>query len=402
MDVDRFKQINDSLGYAIGDQLLQSVAQRLLGCVRATDTVSRQGGDEFVILLSEVALAQDAAVRADKIILALAAPHRIAGHELHITVSIGIVSYPDDATDVQTLMKNADVAMYHAKDSGRNKFQFFEPGMNLRAAQRQSIEDGLRHPVERGELFLHYQPDLDLNSRAVVGVEALVRWQHPQRGLVPPMEFIPFAEQTGFIRSITAWMIERGVAWLGQEAVRRAGLRLSLNLSVRDLLDHDLAARVARHLQRHGVRPDRLGLEITESAIMDDPQRAQATLEQLHQLGVWLSIDDYGTGYSSLAYLKRLRVDELKIDKSFVMAMAGNDDDAKIVRSTIELGHNLGLSVVAEGVETEGAWRLLAQWGCDDAQGYLMGKPMPAEDFDAWNATFSRQASAAMVPLLPA
>jgi diguanylate cyclase len=380
--VDSFKQINDSLGHAIGDQLLQSIAQRLLACVRATDTVSRQGGDEFVILLSEIAHAQDAALCADKLILALAAPHRVGGHELHITVSIGIVAYPDDGIDVQTLMKNADVAMYHAKDSGRNNYQFFEPGMNLRAAQRQSIEAGLRHAVERGELLLHYQPKLDLRSRAVVAVEALVRWRHPQRGLLGPDQFIPIAEASGLIVPIGRWILRE--ACRQARAWQLAGLPpmgIAVNVSTVELRAKGFVAGVHEILAQTGLPARNLELELTETYLMQDSSATATVLRALKDLGVGLALDDFGTGYSSLSYLKRFPIDTLKIDQSFVRNLTTDADDAGIVSAVVGMGKSMNLRVVAEGVETHEQLSFLRDHGCPEGQGFYFSPPVAAAEF---------------------
>ena len=382
LDVDRFKHINDSLGHAIGDRLLQSVAQRLLACVRSSDTVSRQGGDEFVILLSEVTHAQDAAVSAEKILLALSTPHRIDQHDLHLTASIGIVTYPDDGTDAETLMKNADSAMYHAKDSGRNNYQFFKPDMNVRAVERQSLEDGLRHAMERQEFVLHYQPKMNLETGAIIGVEALIRWHHPQRGLVPPAQFIPIAEECGFIVPIGQWVLRE--ACRQARAWQDAGLppmRIAINISAVELRAKDFVAGVRAILTETGLEPRYLELELTETFLMQDSKSTAAVLQALKDMGVQLALDDFGTGYSSLSYLKRFPIDTLKIDQSFVRDLTTDADDASIVSAVISMGKSLHMRVVAEGVETREQLAFLQEQSCPEGQGYYFSRPVVAEEF---------------------
>ena len=381
--MDRFKNINDSLGHDIGDRLLQSVAQRLLACVRSTDTVSRQGGDEFVILLSEVTHAQDAAVSADKILLALSAPYKIDQHELHVTVSIGIVTYPDDGTDAETLMKNADFAMYHAKDSGRNNHQFFKPDMNVHAAERQSLENGLRHAVERKEFVLHYQPKVDVETGAISGVEALIRWRHPQRGLVPPAQFIPIAEDCGLHRADRpvgpARRLPAGPRLAGR---RPAAARIAINVSAVELRAKDFVSGGARDPRcETGLEPRYLELELTETFLMQDSTSTSVVLQALKEMGVQLALDDFGTGYSSLSYLKRFPIDTLKIDQSFVRDLTTDADDASIVSAVISMGKSLHMRVVAEGVETPEQLAFLREQSCPEGQGYYFSRPMAAKEF---------------------
>jgi diguanylate cyclase (GGDEF)-like protein/PAS domain S-box-containing protein len=379
LDVDRFKHINDSLGHAIGDRLLQSVAQRLLACVRSTDTVSRQGGDEFVILLAEVTHPQDAAISADKILLALSTPHRIDQHDLHVTASIGIVTYPDDGTEVETLVKNADFAMYHAKDSGRNNYQFFKKDMNVRAVERQSLESGLRHAIERQEFVLHYQPKINLETGASIGVEALIRWRHPQRGLVPPEQFIPIAEECGFIVPIGRWVLRE--ACRQARAWQNAGLppvRIAINISAVELRAKDFVAGVRAILTETCLEPCYLELELTETFLMQDSKSTAAVLQALKDLGVQLALDDFGTGYSSLSYLKRFPIDTLKIDRSFVRDLTTDADDASIVSAVISMGKSLHMRVVAEGVETREQLAFLQEQGCPEGQGFYFSKPVAA------------------------
>ena len=382
VDLDRFKHINDSLGHAVGDRLLQSTAQRLRACVRSSDTISRQGGDEFVILLHEVTHAQDAAVSADKIRLALSAPHHIDGHDLHVTASIGIATYPADGTDAETLLQHADFAMYHAKDSGRNNYQFFEPDMTARAVERQSVEEGLRHAIERQELVLHYQPKMNLRTGAIVGVEALIRWRHPQRGLVPPAQFIPIAEECGLIVPIGRWVLRE--ACRQARAWQDAGLppmRIAINISAVELRAKDFVAGVRTILTETGLEPRYLELELTETFLMQDSDSTADVLHALKDVGVQLALDDFGTGYSSLSYLKRFPIDTLKIDRSFVRDLTTDADDASIVSAVISMGNSLHMRVVAEGVETREQLAFLQAQSCPYGQGYHFSRPVVAREF---------------------
>ena len=384
LDLDRFKHVNDVLGYRFGDLLLKRVAERLTQqIVRGGDLVARLGGDEFAVLLrdGDAALAESVAQR---IAAAFDAPLTLEEHTIDMGAGIGMACWPQHAADADVLLSRAEVAMYAAKRRTQGPLMY-HAAIDAASSQTLSLLTELRQAVDQGELRLYLQPKLMLDTGRVGGAEALVRWAHPQRGLVPPMEFIPFAEQTGFIRTLTMWVFEEAARhWLRLQA-EGLPLVLSINLSTRDLLDQDLPQKFDALLVKHRVPAEALCLEITESAIMDDPQRALATLNRLSGLGFKLSIDDFGTGYSSLAYLKRLPVDELKIDKSFVLNMESDLDDAKIVRSTIDLAHNMGLTVVAEGVENAKVWDLLRELECDEAQGYHMGKPMPANEFQAWS-----------------
>jgi diguanylate cyclase (GGDEF)-like protein/PAS domain S-box-containing protein len=379
LDLDRFKHINDSLGHVIADRVLQSVASRLQACVRASDTVARQGGDEFVILLSEVARAQDAAVSAEKILQAVGSLHRIDGHDLHLTASIGIVTYPDDGTEAEALIKHADFAMYHAKDTGRNNYQFFKPEMNLLAVERQSLEVDLRQALENREFELHYQPKVNLQTGSITGVEALIRWHHPRRGLVSPAQFIPIAEACGVIVPIGRWVLRE--ACRQARAWRDAGLpplRIAVNVSARELREKDFVAAVLAALTDTGVEPACLELELTESFLMQDATVTGAVLQALKDLGVMLALDDFGTGYSSLSHLRRFPIDTLKIDQSFVRDLATDADDASIVNAVISMGESLNMRVVAEGVETRDQVAFLQQHGCPVAQGYYFGRPVLA------------------------
>jgi diguanylate cyclase (GGDEF)-like protein len=379
LDLDRFKQVNDVLGPSFGDRVLVRVAERLSAeCLEGADVLARLGGDEFAVLVPGAG-APEAEAKAIRILASFDLAFSVDGHAVDLGAGIGYSLCPEHGRSGEELLPRAEIAMYAAKQR-RNGPVRYSDALDTSSEASLTLMTQLRKALQENELRLYLQPKARLRDGQILGAEALVRWMHPQRGLIAPVEFIPFAEQTGFIREITRWMLERGVQWLAGPA-RGEGYCLSVNLSTRDLLDTELAQRVSGLLARHGVDAGRLCLEITESAIMDDPRRAQSTLGQLHALGVRLSIDDFGTGYSSLAYLRELEVDELKIDRSFVSKLEESAGDAKIVRSTIDLGHNLGLSVVAEGIENARVWRLLRDWGCDEAQGYAIGRPGPAEDF---------------------
>jgi len=385
LDLDRFKHVNDVLGYRFGDLLLSAVAERLSQqSVRGGDLVARLGGDEFAVLLRGGS-AELAASVAQRIEQSFDAPLTLEEHKVDMGAGIGMACWPAHASDADVLLSRAEVAMYSAKRRTAGPLMY-DPSIDAGSAQTLSLLTELRQALTEGELRLYLQPKLALDTATVVGAEALVRWQHPTRGLVPPMQFIPFAEQTGFIRVLTIWIFEEAARhW---QMLHDEGLKLvlSVNLSTRDLLDLELPQKFDALLIKHQVPAEAFCLEITESAIMDDPQRALNTLNGLSALGFKLSIDDFGTGYSSLAYLKRLPVDELKIDQSFVRSMETDPDDAKIVRSTIDLAHNLGLCVVAEGVENAKVWDMLRELNCDQAQGYHMGKPMQASEFAQWSA----------------
>jgi predicted signal transduction protein with EAL and GGDEF domain len=350
--------------------------------VRSTDTVSRQGGDEFVILLSQLTRADDAVISADKIMRTLGAPHRVDEHELFITASIGIVTYPDDGTDAETLLKNADFAMYHAKDNGRGNYQCFKPEMNLRAVERQTVECGLHHAIERQEFVLHYQPKIDLATGAIIGVEALIRWHHPQRGLVQPAHFIPIAEESGLIVPIGRWVLReacrQGRAW--QDAGLPA-LSIATNLSPAELRVNDFVPGVRAILTETGLEPGTLELELTETFLMQDSKSTAAVLKALKDLGTQLALDDFGTGYSSLSFLKRFPIDTVKIDQSFVRDITSDADDASIVRAVIGMGKSLHMQVVAEGVETREQLAFLREYTCPQVQGYYFSRPVVAEEF---------------------
>ena len=390
LDLDRFKHVNDVLGYHFGDLLLKRVAERLgQHNLRGDDLVARLGGDEFAVLLRHGDAALAASV-AQRITRAFDAPLTLEEHTVDMGAGIGMACWPEHASDADVLLSRAEVAMYAAKRRSDGPLMY-HAAIDAASTQTLSLLSELRSAVDHNQLRLYLQPKLMLETGRVGGAEALVRWMHPQRGLVPPMEFIPFAEQTGFIRTLTMWVFEEAARhWLRLQA-EGLPLVLSVNLSTRDLLDQELPQKFDALLVKHRVPAEAFCLEITESAIMDDPQRALGTLNRLSGLGFKLSIDDFGTGYSSLAYLKRLPVDELKIDKSFVLSMETDLDDAKIVRSTIDLAHNMGLTVVAEGVENAKVWDLLRELECDEAQGYHMGKPMPASEFQAWSIVWANK-----------
>jgi diguanylate cyclase (GGDEF)-like protein/PAS domain S-box-containing protein len=380
LDLDHFKHINDSLGHAIGDRLLQSVAKRLQACVRSSDTVSRQGGDEFVILLSQVMHPQDAGISAEKILLALSKPHRVDQHDIHITASIGIVTYPADGTEVEVLLKNADFAMYQAKDCGRNNYQFFKTDLNVSAIERQAIEAGLRGAVERGEFVLHYQPKINLATGAISGVEALIRWRHPLRGLLRPSQFMSVAEEFGLIVPIGRWALREGCRQA--KAWQDSGLppiRISINVSAVELRTRQYVEGVRTILKETGLAPRYLELELTETFLMQDSSSTEVVLEALKSMGVQLALDDFGTGYSSLSYMRRFPIDTLKIDQSFVRNLATDADDASIVSAVINMGSSLHMGVVAEGIETREQLTMLRDQHCPEGQGYLFSHPLIAE-----------------------
>ncbi len=385
MDLDRFKHVNDVMGHNFGDALLRQVAERLrLELAQSFEAaqLARLGGDEFAVLLPGASLESAHAIAA-RILQALEQPLSLDDQTVDIGAGLGIAGYPASGDKAETLLSMAEVAMYAAKQRNDGAV-LYDSAMDKSSEQSLGLLTELRNAIERHEFRLHVQPKMKLDTGAVVGVEALVRWVHPERGNVFPDEFIPFAEQTGFIRVLTRWVLDQSAALCRQLDQQGIDIKVSVNLSTRDLLDQDLPLKFKDILERHQVRAESFCLEITESAIMDDPVRAQLTLERLHAMGVDLSIDDFGTGYSSLAYLKRLPVDELKIDKSFVLNMENDVGDTKIVRSTIDLGHNMGLRVVAEGIESEAVWRLLTALGCDQGQGYFMSRPIAADKLVDW------------------
>jgi diguanylate cyclase (GGDEF)-like protein/PAS domain S-box-containing protein len=379
LDLDHFKHINDSLGHIVGDLLLQSVARRLFTCVRSSDTVARQGGDEFVVLLWEVRHAQDAAVTATKILEALRKPHHIHGHELRVTGSIGIATFPDDGVDVETLMKRADSAMYRAKENGRNGFEFFGSPMSSKAIERQLLEASLHHAIERQELVLHYQSKLNLENSEVVGVEALIRWRHPQLGLVPAGRFISIAQDCGLIVPIGRWVLREACrqarAW---QVAGLPPLGIAVNICAAELRAPNFVSDVREILKETGLQPRYLELELTDSVLMDDSRSLPKMLRELKEIGVILALDDFGTGHASLTDLKGFAIDALKIDQSFVRDLATHEDGASVLTAMIAMGKNLNMQVVAKGVETRKQLEILQQYGCPQAQGFYFSRPAPA------------------------
>ncbi len=384
LDLDRFKVVNDTVGHALGDRLLQGVAERLMGLVRDGDTVARVGGDEFTLLLPDVAGPEDTVEVAERILDALRQPWVLNGHEFRITTSIGIAMYPNDGEDVESLLRNADTAMYRAKDGGRDNYKLYTPTMNARIAERLALENSLRHGLERGEFVVYYQPQVDISSGRIVGMEALVRWQHPERGLISPAEFIPVAEETGLIVPLGAWVLRTACAQ--NTAWQEAGvppMRMAVNLSARQFQLRDLIDTVAQVLEETGLDPQFLQLEITEGVAMQDVEFTVMMLRELREMGVQIAMDDFGTGHSSLSYLKRFPINILRIDQSFVRDLTVDPDDASIASTVIMMAHNLKLKVIAEGVETEDQLAFLRERKCDEMQGYLFSKPAPAEAFEA-------------------
>jgi diguanylate cyclase (GGDEF)-like protein len=384
IDLDRFKLINDSLGHAAGDALLQAIAARLLECVRESDTVARLGGDEFVILLPDE-LADAALIPwLQRIVERIAQPVVLLDEEHAVTCSIGVSIYPQDGDNSETLLKHADTAMYRAKEIGRNSFQFFMPEMNVRLTNRLRLETDLQRALERGEFELYYQPQVDLRSGAISGCEALIRWHHPQRGLVLPAHFIPTAEESDLILAIGAWVIRQAAAQC--QSWRAAGLPalpVAVNLSARQFDRQDIPALIASVLEETALEPGWLEVEITEGLSMQAPHRTLEFIRQLRTLGVGVAIDDFGTGFSNLSYLKRFPVNKLKLDYSFVNGIASNPEDIAISTAIIEMGHSLHLKVIAEGVERASQLAILAARGCDQLQGYLFSPPLTADDFAA-------------------
>ena len=382
LDIDRFKRINDTLGHGVGDQLLQSVGQRLLECVREQDTVSRQGGDEFIVVLNE-ACAEGAGLVAEKIMQHITQPYTIEQHDLRITSSIGIAVYPDHAQDCESLIKYADVAMYQAKESGRNCYLCFDPSMNASSYERLQLETALRGALERDELRIYYQAQVDLATGRIIGCEALVRWQHASLGMIYPEKFIPLAEETGLIVAINYWVLEQAIKQC--RAWRDAGFKtliMSVNLSALQFRQHNLLQQIRDLLQKYDVPASALDLELTEGILMQGVERTLATLHEISAMGAIISIDDFGTGYSSLSYLKRFPIQQLKIDQSFVRDVTTDASDATMVRTIILMAHSLRLQVIAEGVETKEQMTFLRQCGCECAQGYYFSRPVSVDEFE--------------------
>lgn len=381
IDLDHFKDVNDSLGHAVGDQLLKDVAIAVSGCVRDVDTIARAGGDEFVLILAEAESENDVMIAMGRVLSAVSGQYTVAGHELHVGCSIGASLYPRDGKDAGTLLRNADAAMYRAKEGGRNRFLFYQEEMNARLGQRLSLETKLRHALERQEMLLHYQPQIALRTGAIVGMEALLRWEHSELGLVSPAQFIGIAEDTGLIVPIGEWVLNTACAQA--RAWREAGLprvRMAVNISARQFRHQGLEDSIRRALEGNRLEPDLLEIEITESMAMHDPEETIRLLEKIKAIGLRIALDDFGTGFSSLNYLKRFPIDVLKIDQSFVRGIVTDRSDAAIARTVIGLARSLYLQITAEGVETAEQAGLLHAWTCDDAQGYHFSRPLAAEE----------------------
>jgi diguanylate cyclase (GGDEF)-like protein len=379
IDLDRFKTINDTVGHAAGDQLLQAMAQRLQATLRKSDLVARLGGDEFVVMLEGGAEGGDLAVVAQKLLDAVGSPVELQGCSFLVTASIGIGRYPADGTDAATLLQHADAAMYLAKDCGKNNIQFYTAELADLAASQFELESALRLALARDELVLHFQPKVSVSSGRILGLEALVRWHHPTRGLVPPGEFIPLAEERGLIVPLGRWVMQQACRQIRDW--RAAGLQVppvAVNLSTRQFADDNLVDHLVSSMSACGVMATDIEVELTESVLMSDPERANEVLRRLHRMGVRIAIDDFGTGYSSLSYLKRFPADTVKIDRAFISGLPGDSDDAAITQAVIAMAHSLGLQVVAEGVETDEQLAALQRLGCDEAQGFLLGRPVDA------------------------
>ncbi|MDT8990311.1 EAL domain-containing protein [Curvibacter sp. APW13] len=384
LDLDHFKNVNDSRGHALGDALIRSVAERLQGAMRSGDTVARLGGDEFVVLLPDVHSETEMLTAVERLLQCVGGTYRVEQETLHVSASIGVAVYPRDGPDADTLLQNADTAMYRAKDGGRNRLQFFQSEMNARLMARMELEAALRGAVERNELVLHFQPRVDARDGRCRSAEALVRWQHPKWGLVSPVRFIPVAEDSGLIVPIGAWILATAAAQLGEWQQRFPALRLSVNLSAREFRHQALAERIEAAAKL--VAAGSLELEVTESLVMHNLQTAQELLGRVRALGVTVALDDFGTGFSSLAYLKDLPLDVLKIDQSFVRSLENDPQNRAIVKTIVELAKNLQMATVAEGVETEGQATVLRALAVDELQGYRFARPLPAAEFEAWLA----------------
>jgi diguanylate cyclase (GGDEF)-like protein/PAS domain S-box-containing protein len=381
LDLDRFKMINDTLGHTIGDSLLVAVSRRLRSSVREDDTVARMGGDEFIFILRGLRSSDDAVKPAQKILTAIRPPFHVQGHELHITASIGVSVYPADAVAPEQLLRCADVALYRAKDAGRNRLELYNPTMNARIVQQMALESEMRRAVEQQQFVLVYQPQVDLDSGRVVGIEALLRWHHPELGVVPPEQFVPLAEDSGLIHRLGMWVLR--TACLQHRAWREAGLpslRLAINMSARQFQNRDLGRRIQEILIETGVAPDCLDLEITESIVLQEGDCTAGVLDAVSAMGIGLALDDFGTGYSSLSCLKRFPIRRLKLDPSSVRGIGTSDADAALARAVIAMAHGLGVSVIAEGIETMDQLSMLRSYGCDEGQGYLLGRPVPGPE----------------------
>ncbi len=385
IDLDRFKTINDSLGHHAGDQLLRSVARRLKQFARKGDTIARLGGDEFTVIIDAIDSAADAAIVAEKILELMSPPFKLDGHEVVVSPSIGITVFPDDGDNMRSLLKNADTAMYRSKGKGGNCFEFYTPDMNAKAYESLVLENNLRHALEKEEFRLYFQPQIDLHTKNIIGIEALLRWQHPEQGLLKPEQFIPFTEETGLIEPIGEWVLQEACnaakKWQTQGL---APIRIAVNLSLRQFVANNFVGKVAKTLAETGLDAKYLELEITESFLAHNVAQATETLKELHNLGVQLSIDDFGTGYSSLNYLKQFPVNTLKIDRSFVRDISTDPDGATIAEAIIAMGQSLRLNVIAEGVEREEQVNFLRSHGCDWVQGYLFSVPLPEDEIVPW------------------
>ncbi len=383
MDLDRFKEVNDTFGHHFGDALLKQVSFRLQNQMRSGDVVARLGGDEFAVVLPQTADAHSVAITARRILNTLEQAFVIDTQVLEVGASIGIALYPEHGTDARTLLRRADVAMYTAKQK-QSGYSFHQEDGESHTPDQLTLVVELRSAIEKGELELHYQPKLHMRTGIMTRTEVLMRWNHPRRGQLPPSQFIPLAERTGLIRSVTDWLLDRAIGQCRTWQDAGAPIHVAINISAKSLLDQSLPGKVQAALDRWHVDPRFLKIEITESSIMADPAHALAILSMLQSMGVRLSVDDFGTGYSSLTHLRELPIDEIKIDKSFVLGMTANDADAAIVRTVIDLGHNLGKQVCAEGVENEETWQALKDLGCDLAQGFWIARPLPAEELMQW------------------
>jgi diguanylate cyclase (GGDEF)-like protein len=403
LDLDGFKHINDSLGHPAGDKLLQSVGKRLVNCVRLSETVSRQGGDEFVVLLSEMEQSEDAAITAKRLLRSVAEAHSIGPHHLHVTASIGVSVFPDDGSDVETLVKNADMAMYQAKENGPQSYRFFTPAMNVRAVERQSMEASLRRALERNEFALYYQPQVNLKTREITGAEALIRWTHPVRGLVSPADFVSVAVDSGLILAIGKWVLREACTqtriWLNEGLTLP---KMAINCWAMEFRNEHFVENIFAVLREVGLHPSMLEVELTESILMRHAASSQSILTELRSSGVQVAVDDFGTGYSRLSYLSKFPIDTLKIDQSFIRQITATPDDTAIVSAIIGMGRSMDLTVVAEGVGTQLEREFLEAHHCDEAQGYLYGRPMIAEEFAKLLASGIQETAPSQIPFASA